>query len=279
MFACMSVEGDPELLALPLRQMDLGNATNKVLKAIGCKTVGDVLVAQPAALAKAGLGGPALREIAKAAVDMGLTWSTREEISAAVPNDEPVTLDVPAAIAKLARPTFVLEGWTPPRGEAMPERCGSCGGVLELLAHLDLSAFPASMLPAVSVRAGRCNAPSCTQFLPKPGQWFVGVEASGGDRPAFRRENDYPSDGDLPKLPSERVSTMLSEHKYETIGYSPRVGGWPNTAHAIKPWPTCSTCQTSSVVAFQLPGDEQQELVFVCPKGCAKSGVYVLAVD
>jgi hypothetical protein len=269
---------DPELLGLPVRQMDLSGGTNKILKSIACKTIGELMAMTPERLVEAGLGAAALKEIAAAALDLGLTWQSTDVIRAASPPAGPVTLDLPKAVAKLERNTYVLEQWTPPNVRMTDVRCATCDHPLRLLAHLDLTAFPDSGLPTGSLRAGRCDHGDCTRFLPKPGQWAVLLESNGGDRPAFRRELDYPSDDELPKLPSERVSTMLNDHKFDTIGVLPRVGGWPNAMHKVD-WPNCTSCAKRTLLAFQQPGDGQVELVFVCPGGCSDGGGYVLVVD
>lgn len=275
----MTVANDPELLALPVRKLELGTAITKAAKDLGHETIGDLLAASPTHLAQAGLSAAALRQIADAASDLGLQWPTDGKLDEVVASDEPVSLDLPAAIVKLSRPTFVLEDWAPTNAPMSDASCTHCKNPLKLLAQIDLTAFADSQLPARTVRVGRCDFGDCTQFLPKPGMWSVILESQGGDRPRYRRENDYPDGHDLPKLPSERASETLSDHKFDTIGSVPRVGGWPSTAHGIKPWPTCTVCGEKLVLALQVPGDEIQELVFICAGACPSGGAYVLAVD
>ena len=119
------------------------------------------------------------------------------------------------------------------------------------VAHLDLTAFPDSGLPQRSLRIGRCLQRACLEaFDETPGAWSVRLGPPGrGDRPGYRKEYDYP--GDDPNAFSDSSHARFLDHRSDTIGPNPRVGGWPDWFNRAPEWEKCPKCKKPLVLAFE----------------------------
>jgi len=117
-----------DLADLPLKSLELPSKTVAKLKPLKIATVADLYKHSAAALAAAGLVLRELEEIAEAASEFGVTWSSKAEVRAALgapataaPAKKPAALKSPAAPVKAARitlPADVLEAFSTPPAHA-----------------------------------------------------------------------------------------------------------------------------------------------------------------
>jgi hypothetical protein len=104
---------DPELLALPLKSLELPSKTVAKLKPLGIETVGDLYKRTAADLAAAGLVAGELAEIEEAAGSFGVAWSAGASALAAKPAAAkpaaPKPAKPPTTAKRLALPADVTE--------------------------------------------------------------------------------------------------------------------------------------------------------------------------
>lgn len=100
-----------DLLALPLKSLQLSTKTVAKLKPLSLVTVGDLYKVEPQKLAALGLVLRELEEIAEAAADFGTTWAKKEDLPALCGEAPKMKAD---PVSRVLKPTASKRSWSPP---------------------------------------------------------------------------------------------------------------------------------------------------------------------
>lgn len=100
-----------DLLALPLKSLQLPTKTVAKLKPLSLVTVGDLYEVEPQKLVALGLVLRELEEIAEAAADFGTTWAKKEDLPALCGEAPKLKAD---PVPRVLKPAASKRNWSPP---------------------------------------------------------------------------------------------------------------------------------------------------------------------